>query len=151
MKFKITLALAFLAGAFAALPAESAAKSIALSGTGSLYLNPGMSHGYLQTNESFTFTADPQVYSGFNGLAGFIRATAVRLPESARIRKGAKRPLTWGNGSRTASRWLADLAADDRHRRSSYRGTKLIARCFLNRVSEVRFLPGAPRNVAAQC
>src|SRR5436190_23759531 len=35
MKVKITLALAFLAGAFAALPAESATKSIALSGTGS--------------------------------------------------------------------------------------------------------------------
>src|SRR2546426_4969380 len=54
--------------------------------------------------------------------------------------KGAKRASDLGKWLATGVWMVTDMAAHDRHQWSSYRGTKLIARCFLNHVSEVRFL-----------
>lgn len=57
-------------------PLTDFAVNAVVTGTGSLYLQPAMSHGYLGRNQSFTFEAIPAVDSGFQALTGVIQATA---------------------------------------------------------------------------
>ncbi len=47
-----------------------------LTGTGTVYLTPNMSHGYLQTGQSFEFEAVPVIEPGFVGVVGDIEASA---------------------------------------------------------------------------
>ncbi len=47
-----------------------------VSGTGGLYLHPGMTHGYLPSGGTFEFDVIPAVDSSFTNLSGVIRASA---------------------------------------------------------------------------
>ncbi|MBN1314939.1 MAG: Ig-like domain-containing protein, partial [Anaerolineales bacterium] len=47
-----------------------------VTGTGTVYLLPAMSHGYLGTGKSFTFSAYPAIDSGFTEISGTIRASS---------------------------------------------------------------------------
>jgi uncharacterized repeat protein (TIGR01451 family) len=52
-----------------------------LSGTGTLYLTPGMAHGRLSPGQSFDFEAYPAIESDFQGLAANIVATAAGVTQ----------------------------------------------------------------------
>jgi PKD repeat protein/uncharacterized membrane protein len=47
-----------------------------ISGTGTLYLTPGMTHGYLNPGQRFEFEAYPAIESDFTGLSAQLVATA---------------------------------------------------------------------------
>jgi uncharacterized repeat protein (TIGR01451 family) len=56
-----------------------------VTGTGSLYLYPSMSHGYLKSGSSFEFEAVPVVDTSFQALTGTLTASAAGTSEAVEV------------------------------------------------------------------